>query len=251
MNLILEKHLREDVLETLKENWVFNCEDISNFEIPFILNVIGKCKTNPSEEAQDTLNDVIVLLSEMSKIKPEIRPYLKSVYNSACVCTRSLSNNEKGQKVLHTIMKFFACMTDACVMNPGNRETLATSIKEIEGPEPSEGLFISFVSLIAGREMISPSTNFIIKQPHIVSMMIEAYLQSKQGTSVFKFIAKVCTFSNVNAVLCHQGRVDTMILEFVDSCKMMDSEPDTRHTISEIQPDCFNCFLRTKAIHEP
>ena len=225
MSLIPERHLREEVLETLKENWVFNCKEISNFEIPFILNIIGKCKTSPCEEAQDTLNDIMVLLSDMTKINPEIMPYLKSVYDSACICTRSLPNNEKGKKVLHTVMNFFACMTDTYIMNATSREALAASIKEIEGPEPSEGLFIALVSLIAGKEMISLSSNFIIKQPHIVSIMIDAYLQSKQGTSVFKFLAKVCTFSHVNAILCHQGGVDTKILEFVDSCKAKDSDP--------------------------
>ncbi|KAK8888073.1 hypothetical protein M9Y10_039133 [Tritrichomonas musculus] len=228
-SLIFDECLRPIILKILRTIWEV---DISDTTINSQSHILTIFQQNYDEEF--ALLD-LQLLEAINKELTNFPHINRQSFSLLCpVITSILVNCDISSEFLHNAMRFFSFVPNE--VKRATRTAIVAAMQKTEGKEPDRRFFTDFVLLITDDTNIKESPDYLIRMPTIVSIFIEAFLESPLLNEVLQFVDSLCQRSFANSFACHQGKVDLILLKFIGTYSDMNSQEEKTKSINDILP---------------
>ena len=92
---------------------------------------------------------------------------------------------------------------------------LYKAIEATEGDAPSETTFGQLMNITAQTNVLQTNSIFLIRVPSIIVTFLVCFAKSKKVVDLLDILKKLCSFSSANCIACHDGGLDTALLDFL------------------------------------
>ncbi|EAY12930.1 Beige/BEACH domain containing protein [Trichomonas vaginalis G3] len=126
-----------------------------------------------------------------------------------------LSSNEFPPEFIILSIKFLTLMSSYFPITAADANILSKAISITFEDEPSPLVHMELVNLLAGKQLLALSPDFLIKQPSALPIFITAFKKSSRLMGNLQFIEQLCIFSSTNARQCQKGKLDIALLDLI------------------------------------
>ena len=169
------------------------------------------------------LNDLISTLNAgltyRQKELFEFRETCKILCQTMVKINISESDLELSKKIFKETISFLILMSPFFEISALEIDALIACVLSFNDQEFIDSLFSTFISLLAGQPVSPNSTNIVILQPQIFTLLIRIFYSTSNLTKILKFIYNVISFTPKNLQKCWNINLDLFILKYLENAK--------------------------------
>lgn len=216
LSYLFEQPLQKFVFQHLKKLWINE-----NSDTTIIYSIFETCQLLLNE-SQDNKPKVIYLIDHVLKIINSILSELNSTLKATFFpLHKPLINimqqlDKEDMDLICEILEYFSITADQMNIDQNTITTFSETIKKIE---VTHDIRMKLIRLLAGSQSTSILSHFFIKQPFALPLFITLFVDKQHQDQLnvnFKLIENLITFSNKNAIMCHKGKLDLILLSFIE-----------------------------------
>ena len=217
LSLLYEEPIRPFILNQLKSYLINNEIELNS--------IIGVTISNIIEISKLTLNEKrsLLLLTDLISELNNIIYHHSSILKSIFIICRSISSSinlilpEKSyNNYLISCLDFFAFTSNEFFLNNNEISSLLNIMNELFRNNLEKSLYDCLLNILSGGSTNFSSPTFIIKQPNFLVLIFDFYKNTSNLLIFLEFINNLCNYSTSNCIECHKGRLDVIILEFLN-----------------------------------
>jgi hypothetical protein len=135
----------------------------------------------------------------------------------------NLGGAETDQKLLRAILFLFAPLTFCSGITDMEIETIVSAIQNFVA---TSSFLVHMVQILAGANISTTSSNFIIRQPQALKLMISVYSNTSVLESVINVILSLGRYSRKNIAMCFEVGLELFLLEHLEKAKITQQMDD-------------------------
>ena len=160
------------------------------------------------------------------KFEQIIDPILHSI-----ICIQGSDHEE----YLIQLILFLVYLTPIHLLKPHEAAALLKASSQLGKSDPSANLSTAIIQLIAGKETTQKTHDFIIQQPHALTLYLNIYINSKQLLECTQTLYDICKSSEKNCIKAHEGELDLFCIELLSQQKTkQEVDMDIIHSLLSI-----------------
>ncbi|OHT10457.1 hypothetical protein TRFO_20271 [Tritrichomonas foetus] len=204
-----------------------------------------------STENNDLRRDSIISLNKIIQVIPEYKNYFDLLVEPLIDSLNTLTHDEKSQTFVNEVIKFVSLASQDYYT--AYTDKILESIQKIEGQNPSQETFKTLLQAISGEafdnnndqnnsdSIINSIINnrhntkssqfkaFEIKHPVLLAIFVKSFQNSEKFVDILILLKNLCAQSRDNAIACHLGKVDLLIIEILKELKV--NKEDNTHIV--------------------
>ena len=144
------------------------------------------------------------------------KPFVTSLHKPLTNILLKLKKDEI--EFICEIIEYFSITSDQNSIDPLTIQTFSEAIQKIG---VTNEIRSKLIRLLAGNQAPSIVSHFEIEQPHALPLFVTLFIgetNSDQLNNNLKLLEQLVTFSTKNAIMCHKGGLDYVLLDLIDNC---------------------------------
>jgi hypothetical protein len=170
----------------------------------------------------DLLGSLNEVLAQKSDLPAVFAPILTMIVDRL----PQLPANTDGDRFLVEAIHFFVAICGRDQIPLSQLEALATAVQCVSCNKPSMAVLQKFIQLLAGIQLSSISSTFIITQPLALSPLVRLVLPSSHLVFVLDFLRRLFEFSQQNCITAAHVAFDSFLLDLMNTHKYDDQFPE-------------------------
>jgi hypothetical protein len=171
----------------------------------------------PAPQAIFVLTAIVKLMSFLVISRQEFEVFFHRMPVVLMSALPNLRNTGADQKLLRAILSLFARLAFFGVITEVEIETIVSSIKKFDATEP---FLVNMVQILAGAPIATAATNFVIRQPQAMRLMISAYVATPTFGSVVNHILSLGRHSRKNVTMCFEVGLELFLLDHLEKARV-------------------------------
>ncbi|OHT06288.1 hypothetical protein TRFO_25702 [Tritrichomonas foetus] len=217
---LFEDAIRPFVVSTLT-TYISNVDLSLNYDLTLMFNhILNNINLHlPGRRQIVLLKDIIGSLVEGLAYHQKGIENFTETCKILCQSIASLSTDELSKNVYELGITLLALMSPYFEMTSLEIEALITGLISFNDQDFIKSLYQKFLSLLAGQSAPPNSPNFIIKQQHVLKLLIQTYSHIDDLDKVITFVNDLCKFSPKNLSVCSKSDLDIVLLKILENEK--------------------------------
>lgn len=226
VSFLFEDSLTDFVIDSINQFIsIAELEDVGN--LPNILmRAFSLLIHQPNEWDFKTMLLLITTFNRSFSNRSKVIPLFSDLCDVMLQVVSDLSTDSMSQEILSSIITFCALTTHYYTISQKHVMELAVAVKSFNDSEFFNGFTARFIQLLAGEYLPSINPSFIIKQPDILILMLEVFMNDVHLIGVLEFILKLCKYSPQNISECTKTSLDLYLLTCLESERAKETMPD-------------------------
>lgn len=224
ISFIFETSLRHFVLQTLSTYLGMVDLRKATFLPELLLGIINIVHLRlPGQNQLMLLYDLVACLNESFAYHQKGVDQFGDFCIVLCECMAKLSSDELSRRVFDISVSFFALMSPYFTISPLEINALISGLTTFEDPAFLTSLYNKFISLLAGQQVTSTSPTFIVRQPQVLKLFIQALFETPRLKDMLNFILQLCKYSPRNLLACAKSDLELFVLRYLEKAKQTES----------------------------
>ncbi|KAI5538090.1 platelet formation protein family, partial [Trichomonas vaginalis G3] len=234
----LFEHSLENFTIHVIRSYLTNTEVFSSNLCSLLGNCLRICCLSPSESGLPVYINILSALNDVQKIRKQVCEYLISLRSILCsnlceICHRT--DYEHLEEILYQCLNFFTSSSQIVKATQEEVSSFETMLEIFKNRKIPKRLFNETIQVIAGQFLSSYAPKYIITEPNFLRFMLQIY-KDKDFKIAIKFIQDLCSHASVNIIICHQYRIDILLIELLSKQRLLE------HPNLEYVHSCLDLF---------
>ena len=222
-SFLFEKPVRPIILNLIKNYIITTNTHFYYGTIEKIEEIVSLMNNEiPNENALDLLCDILQIICEFQLHRRRQNLQLfDNLSKIICDSLQFLINTPSCSKYLIHVVSFLSTLNEK--LTQAQLDLLTVSILRVENDSPSLQLFSKLTQLLAGEQLSSTNSSFMIQQPGVLNLILTCYIHSNEFEYVFRFIKQLLEFSFYNISSAVNVGFDSLLLDQINLMKVDES----------------------------
>lgn len=139
-----------------------------------------------------------------------------------CSLSIQLEPNKESKNLVRELIMFMTAMTNSYIIREKELKLLFSVLMKFKSNDNEfvKTVYANLVQFLGGEFMPTISSTFIIRQPQVIKLMIQVYLDNDKFADVANLFISLCHFSFKNVQICYQNKIDVFILECIEEARI-------------------------------
>lgn len=225
LSFIFEKPVRPFVLNLIKNYMMTTTKHFYPGVLDKLEEICSLMVSQvPSEQQTELACDLLQMINDFQLQRrreniSDFRNLSQAVISSLPFLTQK---TKYSQRYLSCVISFLVVSGDNSqnkLYDSSQLNLLSVTIVSAENGSPSIALFPFIIQLLAGELLSTTNTQFIIKQPGVLNLILTCYIHSKSFDYVFSFVKEILQFSIFNVRQAIKVAFDCLLLDQINLMK--------------------------------
>ena len=224
LSFVFEASLRPFVLQSLSTYISLVELKKATFLPPILLGIINIVDLHlPGQKQLMLLYDLVACLNESFAYHQSGVDQFGDFCSMLCQCMAKLSSDSLSRRVFDVSVSFFALMSPYFTITPLEINALIFGLTSFNDPEFLTSLYSKFISLLAGQPVTSLTPTFIVRQPQVLKLFIQALFDTPMLKDMLKFISDLCKYSPRNLLACAKSDLELFVIRYLEKAKQTET----------------------------